>query len=58
MLGVGVGLGLFMWRVIGSRIDRVQSKIEDLAKDHQTLAKEFSELRGEIRARLGTTPAE
>ena len=53
MLGVGVALGLFIWRVT----DRLDRKIDALAKDHQSLARELSELRGEIRGRLGEMPA-
>ena len=49
MLGVGVALGLFIWRVT----DRLDRKIDALGKDHQSLARELSELRGEIRGRLG-----
>ena len=48
-LGGLAALGLFMWRLIG-RTDR---KIDDLAKDHRELARELSELRGEIRGRFG-----
>ena len=53
MLGVGIALGLFIWRVT----DRLDRKIDALAKDHQSLARELSELRGEIRGRLGEMPA-
>ncbi len=53
MLGVGVALGLFIWRVT----DRLDRKIDALAKDHQSLARELSELRGEIGGRLGEMPA-
>ncbi len=53
MLGVGVALGLFIWRVT----DRLDRKIDALAKDHRSLARELSELRGEIRGRLGEMPA-
>ena len=44
---------------------RLETKVDDLAKDHQTLARELSELRGEfhgfrdeVRGRLETQPAE
>ena len=50
MVGGFVSLGLFMWRVT----DRLDRKIDGLAKDHQALARELSELRGEIRGRFGT----
>ncbi len=53
MLGVGVALGLFIWRVT----DRLDRKIDALAKDHQSLARELSELRGEIRGRRDEMPA-
>ena len=49
MVGGFVSLGLFMWRVT----DRLDRKIDGLAKDHQALARELSELRGEIRGRFG-----
>ena len=57
MVGGFVSLGLFMWRVT----DRLDRKIDGLAKDHQALARELSELRGEIRGRFGKSeiqPAE
>ena len=53
MLGVGIALGLFIWRVT----DRLDRKIDALAQDHRSLAHELSELRGEIRGRLGDLPA-
>ena len=53
MLGVGIAPGLFIWRVT----DRLDRKIDTLAQDHQSLARELSELRGEIRGRLGDLPA-
>ena len=48
MVGGFVSLGLFMWRIT----DRLDRKIDGLAKDHQALARELSELRGEIRGRF------
>ena len=36
---------------------RLEEKVDDLAKDHRALARELSELRGEIRGRLGDLPA-
>ena len=45
-----LSLFLFMWRIT----DRLDRKIDGLAKDHQALARELSELRGEIRGRFGT----
>lgn len=47
ILGVGIVLGLFIWRVT-SRID---GRIDRLEHDFQGLAREFSELRGELRGR-------
>ena len=49
MLGGFATLGLFVWRVT----DKIDRKIDGLAKDHQELARELSELRGEIRGRFG-----
>ena len=40
-----------------NRFVRLEEKVDGLAKDYQTLARELSELRGEIRARLGDLPA-
>ena len=39
------------------RFVRLEEKVDDLARDHQALAREFSEFRGEVRARLGDLPA-
>ena len=36
---------------------RLEEKVDGLARDHQALARETSELRGEIRGRLGDLPA-
>ena len=36
---------------------RLEEKVDDLAKDHQALARELSEFRGEIRGRLGDLTA-
>ena len=44
-----LSLFLFMWRIT----DRLDRKIDGLAKDHQALARELSELGGEIRGRFG-----
>jgi len=54
MVGGFVSLGLFMWKVMWRVTDRLDRKIDGLAKDHQALARELSELRGEIRGRFGT----
>ncbi len=60
MLGVGATLlasggtfALFMFRLFS----RLEDKVDDLAKDHQSLARELSEFRGEMRGRLGDLPA-
>ena len=67
MLGVGATLlasggtcALFLFRLFArleDRFDRLEEKVDDLAKDHQALAREFSEFRGEVRARLSDLPA-
>ena len=44
-----LSLFLFMWRIT----DRLDRKIDGLAKDHQAFARELSELRGDIRGRFG-----
>ena len=56
MLGGFATLGLLwlslfplMWRIT----DRLDRKIDGLAKDHQAFARELSELRGDIRGRFG-----
>ena len=41
------------FETIDKRFDRVEDKIDDLASDHQSLARELSEFRGEMRGRLG-----
>ncbi|MXY17643.1 MAG: hypothetical protein F4Y57_11760 [Acidobacteria bacterium] len=54
-----VAMGVFIWQVFSRRFDAVdhkfhklEAKVEDLAKDHQSLARELSEFRGEMRGRL------
>ena len=37
---------------VDTRFDNLEAKVEDLAKDHQNLARELSEFRGEMRGRL------
>ena len=59
MIGLGIALGLFVWRITGrldtridrldNRIDRLQEQVNELRKDVHNLAREFSELRGELR---------
>lgn len=52
MLGVGVAIVVFLWRTmtgmeqrLDKRIDRLESKVDGLAKDHGTLAGDIAELR-------------
>ncbi|MCY4488652.1 MAG: hypothetical protein OXF11_16280 [Deltaproteobacteria bacterium] len=52
IIGVGIALGLFIWRVaarLDGRIDRLDLRIDGLQKELHDLAREFAELRGEIR---------
>ncbi len=52
IIGVGIALGLFIWRVtarLDGRIDGLGLRIDGLQKELHSLAREFSELRGEIR---------
>ncbi len=58
-----VAMGVFLWQIFSRRFDEVdarfnslETKVEDLAKDHQNLARELSEFRGEVRARLDALP--
>ena len=44
-----LSFGLFIWKVT----DRLDRKIDGLAKEQQAFARELSELRGEIRGRFG-----
>ena len=39
-----------------ARFDSLETKVNDLARDHQNLARELSEFRGEIRGRLDALP--
>ena len=67
MLSVGGTLALLIlgiFALLDRRIDRLENsfvrlegKVDGLAGDHQSLARELSELRGEIRGRLGDLPA-
>ena len=66
ILSVGIALGGLMWRMLRSlRSDmdgrfeqvaecfrEVRRQLAGLADDHNALARELSELRGEIRGRL------
>ena len=56
MIGVGLALAAFNWRVmvrlenrLDSRFDRLDGRIGGLKKEVHELGREFSELRGEIR---------
>lgn len=63
MLGVGGTLSLLIlgiFALLDRRIDRLEGnfvrlegKVDDLTKDRQSVARELSELRGELRGRLG-----
>ena len=62
MPGVGVALALFMWQVtnrLDRRIDRLEGRVDGIARDRQSLAREFAELRGPgaIRGRPIEAPA-
>ena len=59
ILAVGVALGGLVWQMLRSLrlgMDRnfrdVRGRLELLAADHHGLARELSELRGELRGRL------
>ncbi|MCY4440110.1 MAG: hypothetical protein OXE53_07870 [Deltaproteobacteria bacterium] len=56
MIGVGLALAAFNWRVmvrlenrLDGRMDRLDGRINGLEKEVHELGREFSELRGEIR---------
>ena len=58
-----VAMGVFIWQVfsrrfdaVDTKFDKLEAKVEDLAKDHQSLARELSEFRGEMRGRLDALP--
>ncbi|MCY3620279.1 MAG: hypothetical protein OXI79_06240 [Gammaproteobacteria bacterium] len=38
---------------VDARFDKLEARVEDLAKDHQSLARELSEFRGEMRGAFG-----
>ena len=38
---------------IEAMVDRLDVKVDELAKDHQSLARQLAEFRGEVRGRLG-----
>ncbi len=63
IIGVGMALGLFIWRVsarldgridrlearFDGRIDRIYGRLDGLVHEMHELAREFAELRGELR---------
>ena len=55
MLGVGVSLGLFVWRINADMEQRLDRRIDRLADDHRTLVGEISGLRermGQVDGRM------
>ena len=59
MLGVGVAIVAFLWRTmtgmeqrLDKRIDRLESKVDGLAKDYESLAGELAETRGGLAGEL------
>lgn len=64
MLGVGVAIVAFLWRTmtgmeqrLDKRIDRLESKVDGLAKDHGSLAGEIAETRERFIGELAETRA-
>ncbi len=62
MLGVGVAIVAFLWRTmtgmeqrLDKRIDRLESKVDGLAKDHGNLAGELAATRGSLAGEIGAT---
>ena len=56
MLGVGVALGLFVWRINAGMEQRLDKRIDRLADDHRTLVGAISGLRermGRVEERMG-----
>ena len=60
IIGVGIALAAFNWRVmvrlenrLDGRIDQLELRFDGLKKEFHELAREFSELRGEIRGSRG-----
>ena len=54
-------VAFFLWLVlhnqikdVGRRVDQIDDAVTKLTDEHHQLAREFSELRGEIRGRLGS----
>ena len=55
MLGVGVALGVFMWRIDAGMEQRLDKRIDRLADDRRVLVGEISELRermGQVEGRM------
>jgi len=59
ILAVGTALGGLVWQMLRSlrldlawRFEDVGNRLDRLAADHHGLARELSELRGELRGRL------
>ena len=59
ILAVGTALGGLVWQMLRSlrldmarRFEAVTNRLDRLAADHHGLARELSELRGELRGRL------
>ena len=58
ILAVGTALGGLVWqmlrslRQISENFRDVRNRLDRLASDHHSLARELSELRGELRGRL------
>ena len=40
-------------RLIEAKVDKVEAKVDELARDHQSLARQLAEFRGEVRGHLG-----
>ena len=62
MLGVGVAIVAFLWRTmtgmeqrLDKRIDRLEGKVDGLARDHGSLAREIAETRESVAGELATT---
>ena len=43
-------------RLIEAKVDKVEAKVDELARDHQSLARQLAEFRGEVRGHLGQPP--
>ena len=59
ILAVGTALGGLMWQMLRTlrqdmvrQFSEVRNRLDRLAADHHGLARELSELRGELRGRL------